>query len=192
MADLTKRGVSFGYVWGRWFPGLSDPFHFVVRKTLGYTLREYGFCKPLRMVYGFLTLIDYSFAIVFRIRIPALRNRVLLVDRYIYDMLADLDFRRFKISPTLRRLLIMMNPRPDITFFLDVSPQIACSRKKDLSLVDAEAYRKIYLRIASVYGFRRIDNVDFNDAHNRILTDILELIDHKQPKLKSHEVLRAS
>ena len=178
MAELRKRGIPSKHVWCRWFPGLADPFHFVIRKTLGYTAEKYKFCKPLKIIYQCLIFWDYSISIIFKIRIPAmLSNCVLLIDRYIYDTLADLDFIQFNVSIFFKKLLIMMNPRPNITFLIDVPPQVASSRKNEIQLIEAKRYRKIYHDLAKVYDFHVIINKDFRDAHNQILTEVLEIVD---------------
>ena len=177
MAELRKRGIPSKYVWCRWFPGLADPFHFVIRKTLGYTAEKYKFCKPLQITYQCLIFLDYSISIIFKIRIPAmLSNCVLLIDRYIYDTLADLDFIQFNVSIFFKKSLIMMNPKPNITFLIDVPPQVATSRKNELQLIQAKRYRKIYHNLAKIYDFHTIVNIDFNEAHNKILREVLKLI----------------
>ena len=177
MAELRKRSFLSKYVWCRWFPGLADPFHFVVKKTLKYDMREYNSCKPLRIIYQCLILLDCSISIIFKIRISAMTNYVLLVDRYIYDILADLDFKRLNVSRFFKRLLIMMNPRPNITFLMDVPPQVASSRKNDLRLLEAERYRRIYRNFAKIYDWCTIVNIDFHEAHDQVLEKVLEIID---------------
>lgn len=177
MAELRKRGIKCKYTWCRWSPGLADPFHFLVRKTLGYDVAEYKSCAPLRLLYQFLVLLDCSVSIAFKIRLHAMRNDLLLVDRYIYDTLADLYFAHFYISIFFRKLLIMMNPQPNITFLIDVSPQVASLRKNDLQLIEAERYRNIYLCFAKIYNFCTIVNMNFCMAHAQILRRVTEMVD---------------
>jgi len=177
MKELRKRGFRVKYVWCRWVPGFADPFHFLIRKTLGYTAGSYKFFKPLQIVYQFLIILDYSVAIAFKVRLSAIPNDcILLIDRYVYDALADLDFIRFSISTFFRRLFITMNPKPDITFLIDVPPDVACSRKNDLQLPQATKYRNIYHKLAKIYRFRTIINMDFSEAHDRILGEVLKII----------------
>ena len=174
MEELKKRRIHCKYVWCRWFPGLADPFHFIIRKTLGYTANQYRFFKPLRIIYECLLIVDYAIWLFLKVRIPV--RYVLIVDRYVYDALADLYFLQFNVSSFFRRLFIEMNPKPDITFLIDVPLHVALLRRNDLSLKDARKYKKIYNAMARTYGFQKIINIDFSDAQNQLLKEVETII----------------
>jgi len=177
LGELKKRGIRCKYAWCRWSPGFSDVFHFAIRKTVGYRAREYKFCKPLYIIFPYLKIIDFIFPILFRVRIPAMLGRCVIIDRYVYDALADLQLTNFDISTKIMfvRLFLAMNPKPDVTFLIDVPPQVAVSRKGDLSLAEAMRYEKVFNRMAKSIGFQRVLNMDFEEASNAILNRVLNL-----------------
>ena len=175
MEELKKRGIPSKYVWCRWFPGLADPFHFIIRKTLGYTADQYRFFKPLKIMYECLLIVDYTIWLFLKVRIRV--RYVLIIDRYVYDVLVDLYFLEFNVSSFFRRLFVGMNPKPDITFLVDVPLHMALLRTNELSLKDARKYKKIYDVIAKIYGFRKIINIDFRDARNQLLKEVETIIE---------------
>lgn len=177
LKGLKTKGFRCKYTWCRWSPGLSDVFHFVIRKTIGYKAREYRFCKPLQLIFPYLKILDFIVPILFRVRLPAMLGLYVIIDRYVYDALADLHLLNFDISTRnlFVRLFLAMNPKPDVTFLVDVPPRVALSRKADLSLMDAVKYEEIFNRMVKTYGFQKVVNLDFNEASNKILNEVLLL-----------------
>jgi|GEM_PF-6402172 len=175
MEELKKRGIPSKYVWCRWFPGLADPFHFIIRKTLGYTTEQYMLLKPLKIIYECLLIVDYAIWLFLKVRIRI--RYVLIIDRYVYDALTDLYFLQLNVSSFFRRLFVEMNPKPDITFYIDVPLHVALLRRNDLSLKDARKYKKIYDVMAETHGFQKIINIDFGDARNQMLKEVETIID---------------
>lgn len=175
---MEKIGFPCKYAWCRWPLGLSSPFHFVVRKTLGYEKEEYRFCKPLLSIFRWLIFLDFVINIIFKIRIPLFRGYYVIVDRYVYDVIADLKRWGFdgRFNGLFVQLLIKMNPVPYITFLIDVPPNLAFSRKKEISVNDLVTYDKIFRSLATQFGFRRISNINFTEAHNQILRETLSFI----------------
>jgi thymidylate kinase len=71
---------------------------------------------------------DLLIFLAYRLYIETLRNRILIMDRYFYDSLADMsDGRRW----TSLRLLQALTPTPDVAFLLDVPPEQADRRKPE-------------------------------------------------------------
>jgi dTMP kinase len=180
MEELKNRGIICTYVWGRWFPGFADPFHFIIRKVSGFTAKTYRFRKPLQIIYQFLILLDYAIPLFFKVKLPATLGRCVIIDRYVYDRLADLYFLGFDLSINAYfvRLFTTMNPKPDIIFLIDVPPETALSRKNDLSFKDAIRYREIYKDLAEIYHFQKMLNLNFCEARNQILNKSLEILRH--------------
>jgi thymidylate kinase len=176
--ELESKGVACGYTWCRWFPGFADPFHFIARRILGITRREFSSYRPLRLTYEFLIIFDFLRPILFKVRLPAKLGRCVIIDRYIYDRLADLAFLGYKISNNscFVKVLTATNPKPDITFWIDVPPAIAVARKNDMSLREAQKYSEIYRVLARSYHFRRVINVSFRHAHDRIVHESFKIL----------------
>lgn len=172
--ELKKRGIPSKYVWCRWFPGLADPFHFIIRKTLGYTENQYRFFKPLKTIYECLLIVDYTMWLFLKVRMAV--RYVLIIDRYVYDALADLYFLKFNVSSLFGKLFIAMNPKPNITFLIDAPLHMTLLRTNELSLEDARKYKKIYNLMAKTYGFRKIINIDFHDARNQLLKEVETIV----------------
>jgi thymidylate kinase len=177
LKELKQRGIKCEYAWCRWSPGVSDVFHFVVRKTLGYRAKQYKFCKPLQLIFPYLKVLDFIIPILFRVRIPSLLGRYVIIDRYVYDALADLRLLGFDISTQKRyvQLFLAMNPKPAVTFLVDVPLQVALMRKNDLSLREAAKYEEIFGYMETAFGFQKVVNLDFNEARNKVLNAVLPL-----------------
>lgn len=72
--------------------------------------------------------VDLLLFLGYRLYIEKLRKRILIMDRYFYDWLADMaDGRRW----TSLRLLQALTPTPDVAFLLDVPPEQADRRKPE-------------------------------------------------------------
>jgi thymidylate kinase len=83
----------------------------------------------------------------------ALRSGLDLVifDRYAYDELANLSLR----NPFIRayvRLLMLLVPRPHISFVLDADPELARARKPEYPLEFVHKNRNAYLLLAKLLG----------------------------------------
>lgn len=78
------------------------------------------------------------------------RHKIVVFDRYFYDFL--LGFEDEGISNKIVEKFFLLLPKPDMGFILDVSPEIAYQRKKNIDPMDLDYYedrRKRYLSLAS-------------------------------------------
>jgi thymidylate kinase len=76
---------------------------------------------------------------------------MVIFDRYAYDELANLNLN----NPLIRsyvRLIIMLVPRPHISYLLDADPVEARSRKPEYPLEFVRSNREAYLRLARLVG----------------------------------------
>ncbi len=93
---------------------------------------------------------------------------VILVDRYIYDELANLPLG----NPATRifvRTIDAFVPSPDLAYLLDVDPEQAWKRKPEYPLDFLYAYRRSYLRLARMLGCMTvIPAVDLPDATREV------------------------
>lgn len=97
--------------------------------------------KRLMLIFLGLVLIDALITYLTKIK---LKKTILIYDRYFYDNLVIyLD-----ICPEwTRRLYLRLIPKPNLVFFLDVSPSIAYERKKEYSLSFNYFQRRHYLNL---------------------------------------------
>jgi thymidylate kinase len=118
--------------------------------------------KLLRSIWRMLTIFDLyiTFRLALR-RIPR-RTGILVLDRYFYDSLIDIDSafgaqgreaQRMLASPLLR-----LFPQPDRVYLLDIPPEEAMERKDDIPSLEylRERYQ-MYVRMAEAVGAVKVD-----------------------------------
>lgn len=76
---------------------------------------------------------------------------VIIMDRYIYDELANLPLTNV-LSRIFVRLVNAFVPRPDIAYLLDADPAEACQRKPEYPLTFLYLCRRSYHRLARMLG----------------------------------------
>jgi thymidylate kinase len=86
-------------------------------------------------------------------------GRVVICDRYVLDSKVHLRYaygeeRSYAVHLALIRLL---SPRPDISFFLDVSAETATARKPDYELRENMRLAHLYREESVAFATRRID-----------------------------------
>lgn len=74
---------------------------------------------------------------------------VLIVDRYIYDQLANLPLQR-RFARGFLRAVARWVPQPDIAYILDADPQAARERKPEYPVEFLEESRRRYLGLAAL------------------------------------------
>jgi thymidylate kinase len=99
--------------------------------------------KPLRR---WVDLGDLALFLAYRAYIEKFRGRVLIMDRYFYDRLADqADGRRWKYL----RWFAGITPKPDVPVLVEVSPEEAFGRKGEYSIESMTLRRANYREIFS-------------------------------------------
>lgn len=84
--------------------------------------------------------------------VPALRRgRVVLSDRYVYDLRYIYKRRRMHAFPLLRRLVCALFPRPDLIVFLHNDPETIAARKGQLTPAEIEEFQGLYRRALEPY-----------------------------------------
>ena len=76
---------------------------------------------------------------------------VIIMDRYIYDELANLPLTNF-LSRIFVRVVDAFVPRPDIAYLLDADPVEACQRKPEYPIDFLRLSRRSYHRLAQMLG----------------------------------------
>jgi thymidylate kinase len=78
-------------------------------------------------------------------------NDVVIVDRYIYDELANLPLGR-QLTRIFMRLIDKLVPRPDVAYLLDADPEAAHARKPEYPVDFMHKCRATYHRLANLLG----------------------------------------
>lgn len=102
-------------------PGKSQPYSF--------------FLSSLKLTYFFFIFI-YGWYINI---LPELwKSKLVIFDRYIYDI--QIDPKRFRLKGLfyLKKFLIYVVPKPEITFILKADPELIYKRKKELTIEEIE------------------------------------------------------
>jgi len=165
---LNNGSMTVQYVYNRFETWLSKPF-IVLGKFLFFhgrtRIKNYDqysitrnrvFKNPLlSLTYQYFILIDYWWQMVVRIAIPLKLGENLICDRYIHDTIVDLtidlNYPKEKAGVLLNRVMKLL-PRPNLVFLVDVSEEIAYSRKNDIPAIDfLRERRSIYLKIGRQY-----------------------------------------
>jgi len=80
----------------------------------------------------FYYIADYALGYLLRIRPAMLRTRLVVFDRYFYDLLVDNKRVRYGGPTWLLRFAARLIPRPELVLLLDASPEVLWSRKQEV------------------------------------------------------------
>jgi thymidylate kinase len=166
-----------------------------VHKVLG---SEQGVGEPGRPVErrdknvrkGYLTVVRHLLYLADAVRLRlvlrrAVRgaNEVIVMDRYLYDELANLPLRN-RFSAAYAKLLARIVPRPDLVFLLDVVPELARARKPEYSVNFMCQSRRSYFRLAELLGYMTIiPALELEEARRTILASFLRVLgERRQPE----------
>jgi len=81
-------------------------------------------------------LIDFTVGFFFRTYRLLIRNAFIFFDRYYYDIIIDPSRSRIRLPPWVLKLFLPLVPKPDVTIYLDASPETLCARKPELPLCE--------------------------------------------------------
>lgn len=126
--------------------------------------------KPLRRA---LYLLDIPIFLAIRFYVARLKGRVLLIDRYFYDTLVDVadEGRWFWV-----RLLERLTPAPDVSVFLDVSPEESYARKGEYGVAYLARRSAAYRHIAPLVPSALVlPNANLDDTRRALMRAISEL-----------------
>ena len=90
--------------------------------------------------------LDLLLFLACRLYVEKLRRRVLIMDRYFYDTLVDVDGGSHSYGA---RLLSLVTPTPHLPVYLDVSAEQALARKGEHTLEHLERRRRSYQKFFS-------------------------------------------
>jgi dTMP kinase len=183
---LEEQGYSCGYVWGASRPFFSY-FFFVFTRALGYwkcTKRD-AYTDPLEFapkplvaklgkIWRFFLFVDYQLKALIKIRVLMAVGKIVVCDRYFYDLLMELQLSNLS-SKNFTSLLSKTMPIPSTTFLLDVAEVLASHRRRSFTKEFFFERRKIFLEMANTFEFVIVDSSkDFLENQHRIRQDILK------------------
>jgi thymidylate kinase len=123
---------------------------------------------PMTWFRYFLYLIDaISLRRVFK---KALLSEVdfIIFDRYTYDELANLDLSQ-PLTRAYASMIMLLIPRPDISFVLDAEPEAARARKPEYPIEFVHMNRRAYMELNRMFGgFTIIAPMGIEEAHQEV------------------------
>lgn len=131
-----------------------------------------GFVKSI--VRFFYYVIDYIFGYFPKLYCPAIRKKIVLIDRYYCDYLVDLHRYGFNLPIWLPKVIFPLIPLPDILVYLDADPENILKRKQELTNSELQRqiseFRGLSLKIPKMYV------VDNNRPIDEVVQEIATLI----------------
>jgi thymidylate kinase len=190
---LQARGAEAHYVYGRFQPramGLAfailGRFLLPGRRGAKTEYRAYSrsrkrlFQNPvLYWGYQIALAAEYSLQVLWRVKLPLMRGRTIVCDRYYIDTVAaDIALDAKNPQRSARRFLGLYRrlfPRPDVIFMSDVPAEVAFSRKGDIpSLEYASELREMYRYAASREGVIVLDGTR---APDELVAEVVERLE---------------
>ena len=193
---LNKNGVKCRYVYGRLEPFLLKPFISIGRriflkgKDMFENYTEYSNTKREEMkrnsflswAYWNILLFDYLLQLLFKIRLPYMLGKNIVCDRYVYDTVitdlsVDMSYSKSEIRNMIKRFFYIA-PKPDLSFLIDLSEEIAFQRKDDTPSIEyLKERRKIYLEVGKEEGMMILDgSKNLNEIQQRVAEVVQRLL----------------
>ncbi len=189
---LSERGFPVARAWAGYDAEFSLPFIALVR-LLGYTrrtkIRGLTFFRrevwrngAISRLWPLVLAVDFVPKAFISVVLPLLKGRIVICDRYIYDLVAELS-QESTLGPRAKKTFLNILPRPDIAFLIDVDEDLAWKRimvpgrARTQPFYDVSTRRKIYLQLATENGMIILNGAD-DPARNRqeILTRTLRVL----------------
>ncbi len=143
LPKLMEAGAYSGFVFFHWKPIRGEMFDGGIPDTMPHDPRG---SQPRNALFSIIYLgyhwLSFFSGYVMNVA-PALRaGKLVIADRYTYDIL--LDPRRFRLNlpKLLLRVFVRTLPQPDVVLALVAKPETIVARKHELSIDEINAYQK--------------------------------------------------
>jgi thymidylate kinase len=115
---------------------------------------------------------------------------VLIIDRYIYDELANLPLAN-PLTRIYVRLVAALVPRPDVAFLLDADPEAALARKPEYPVDFMHKCRAAYKELARLLGnITIIPPLDLAEAKQRVVEEFWAAAKLDAPRTSTQIIAR--
>ena len=169
-----------------------EPFKYIIWSPL---LRLFGGGKrlasprgekrntfPLFRLWPLLALLDHWLQFLFRIKPLEKKYDYLICDRFFFDFAASFSYFGYT-TDWLNKLYLRLIPKPDLTFILDLSPEVALAREKDgrHSLEFFSYQRKYYLGLPKKFSLQKLNALT---ESQRLTKEILKKVSEGTNQIK--------
>jgi len=186
---LRKRKYSSLYVRAASRPIFVYPF-LIITRILGYwkTIKKDSWTNPLEnappiirkkfgMLYRFLLFIDFEIISLLKVWLPLLFVRVVICDRYVYDLIVELALSSLH-SKNFAKLILYATPKPKRTFLTHAPPQLVVQRRPSLTIRSLHAKMVAYLKLARILDFEVVDTATkFEVNQDNIRRQVLSFLE---------------
>ena len=144
--ELVKRGGFTGYLFFHWKPVKCNLSYDAIPGDNPHDPRDKEPRNPLAsLVFLAHHWLDFQLG-YWRFVRPSIRaGRLVVADRYTYDVLLDPKRFRLKLPAWILRLFVRTIPRPDRSILLHAAPEIIRARKLELSEEEIKTYQTALL-----------------------------------------------
>lgn len=183
---FRELGIPCIHVMTRWRPIITYPIMGMIYILTGYRRKDYHKNKVLRRIWAYLTILDFVYLFIFKIRIHLLRRGIVICDRYIYDHIADLMHDGLYNERAVKILLKLF--KPDLAFIFDIPVEVSLSRKNNTQDAlklwkfeeDVVEYlsiqRRNYLALGEKLRITVINSIeDFDKINEHIFKEIIKV-----------------
>lgn len=133
-----------------------------------------GLFSVAKMFYLFA---DYWLGYFSAVRSATVRTRLVIFDRYFYDILVDPERILYGGPSWLPRLLARFLPKPDMVVLLNASPEVLWSRKQEVPYDEVVRQQTAYLELAR--KIRGTVVIDAARSRAEVATEVREaILDH--------------
>ena len=189
LAGTISEYVKVDYFWNRC--AVSRPYR-LLRAVGGHWLRrgdsrsrpwvdrKSSLSSPLRrVVWVYVVVLDLLWQYLIHVRLPLLRGRTVVCDRYAWDAAAELEAslpHQDRASRLAVRLLLALSPRPNISFLLEAPDHILGQRKQEQTdPCYLSALREAYQKLAQRYPYKAKETGgDFVSLSDEIARETLD------------------
>lgn len=179
---ISKKNISYKYVWLRYPNFLTLPFAFFVR-LFGcsvYLINEQRANNGIKNLKDkpflqklWISIFFYDLKLITKLK---LRSNVdlIIIDRYVVDSIVDLILTTGNDSllQNLIKKFIILIPKNAKMFYFDITPELSYQRNMEESLDVLTKRRKIYLKLSEQIPIKFIDSSQsILDIHQQILRE---------------------
>lgn len=172
--ELVRRGGFNGYLFFHWKPVKGNLSYDTIPGDDPHDPRGKEPRNPLAsLVFLAHHWLDFQLGYWRYIR-PAIREgRLVVADRYTYDVLLDPKRFRLKLPTWILRLFVRTIPRPDRAILLHADPAVIRSRKPELSKSEIASYQAALLDCPPI---RNSILIDANRKPKEIVGEVIRLV----------------
>ena len=172
--ELVKRGEYNGYLFFHWKPVKSNLSYDAIPGDNPHDPRGKEPRSPLAsLVFLAHHWLDFQLG-YWRFVRPAIRaSRLVVADRYTYDVLLDPKRFRLKLPTWILRLFVRTLPRPDCAILLHAEPAVIRFRKPELTEEEIARYQTALMDCPTI---RNPVSVDAESAPGAIVDETLDRI----------------